>query len=162
MPADPTVTALLIIFGPRLPDSRKDHVRIGSTEQTVGRRTEFLHPAFIRLVISHLMIQRRTRISVNARWPLAKENTRRRTSRALKFTLIRERRFTEVNACSLMSETCEGLQFVLEGFHILCENMVCTVTFFASNGIRIPHASDWSTVFAKRFRNAPKAKLQSV
>lgn len=34
VPADPAVTALLIIFGPQLPDSRTEHVRIRSSEQT--------------------------------------------------------------------------------------------------------------------------------
>lgn len=52
VPADPAVTALLIIFGPQLPDSRTEHVRIRSTEQTRGPQTELLRPTFIRLIIS--------------------------------------------------------------------------------------------------------------
>ncbi len=34
VPADPAVTALLIIFGPQLPDSRTEQMRIRSSEQT--------------------------------------------------------------------------------------------------------------------------------
>lgn len=52
VPADPAVTALLIIFGPQLPDSRTEHVWIRSTEQTRGPQTELLRPTFIRLIIS--------------------------------------------------------------------------------------------------------------
>lgn len=44
VPADPVVTALLIICGPQLPDSRTEHVRIRSTEQTRGRRQSFFGP----------------------------------------------------------------------------------------------------------------------
>lgn len=94
VPADPAVTALLIIFGPQLPDSRTEHVRIRSSEQTGATERSSsarFYPSHYYLLpsqpLSCLTMQRQTGIRVNARWRRTKENTQKRTVRALNFTL---------------------------------------------------------------------------
>lgn len=151
VPADPVVTALLIIFGPQLPDSRTEHVQIRSTEQTRGRRQNFFGP-LLSLFIScfhrnRLTMQRQAGIRVKAHWRRTKENTQKRTVLGLNFTLAF---FDFENVSSLRSlhlSWWRRVATVYALFWILSTSSgrtwrAITVSVFANNNIQILLASE--------------------